>query len=295
MRSLRIAAAGLALLAACTQAKAPAEQRALLWKVSDADNAIYLLGSFHALKSDDYPLPAPVHAAFANAEALAFEIEPSEMESPELAQLMLRSAMLPEGQTLSSVLSPSSWQRLQSYCKRNGLDPAPMERLAPWFVSLSLSLREMQRLGFDPSLGLDRHLMGKAAGAGKSTSGLESAQSQVELLAGMPLAVQRQFLDEFLDGEQDSRSSIATLHASWRSGDAKAIEDRMVVELAQKYADLYRRINVDRNQAWLPQLRAMLDGKSADETLVVVGALHLLGKDGLVHQLQAKGYRVERL
>ena len=46
---------------------------------------------------------------------------------------------------------------------------------------------------------------------------------------------------------------------------------------------------------WLPQLRRMLDAAGTDDTLVVVGALHLLGKDGLVQQLQAKGYRVERL
>src|SRR5690606_17061724 len=28
----------------------------LLWKVSDDDNALYLLGSFHLLKPEDYPL-----------------------------------------------------------------------------------------------------------------------------------------------------------------------------------------------------------------------------------------------
>ena len=89
MRALRIAAAALALLAACSQAKAP-EPRALLWKVSDADNSVYLLGSFHALKPDDYPLPATVQAAFADAERLAFEVPPGEMESPQLMQQLLK-------------------------------------------------------------------------------------------------------------------------------------------------------------------------------------------------------------
>lgn len=45
----------------------------LLWKVSDADNSLYLLGSFHLLKPEDYPLSAEVDAAFADAEALLFE------------------------------------------------------------------------------------------------------------------------------------------------------------------------------------------------------------------------------
>ena len=64
---------------------APAVQAApvpLLWKVSDADNSLYLLGSFHLLRKDDYPLAPEVDAAFADAESLLFEIAPSEMASP---------------------------------------------------------------------------------------------------------------------------------------------------------------------------------------------------------------------
>ena len=295
MRVLQLVAAGLAMLAACSQARAPDAPRALLWKVSDADNAIYLLGSFHALRADDYPLPAPVQAAFADAESLAFEVTPAEMESPELLRQMMQAARLSGGQKLSAVLAPSTWKRLQDYCRRNGLDANAFEPLAPWFVSLSLSLREMTRQGFDPALGLDRHLMAEASGAGKPTSGLETAADQIRVLSGMSLDTQRQFLEDFLDDAADPQGGTAALHASWRRGDAAAIEARMVDELANKYADLYRRINVDRNQAWLPQLRRMLDAAGTDDTLVVVGALHLLGKDGLVQQLQAKGYRVERL
>jgi uncharacterized protein YbaP (TraB family) len=294
MRGAKLAAAALFLLAACSEARAP-EARPLLWKVSDADNSVYLLGSFHALRASDYPLPAPVDAAFADAEALAFEVSPAEMESPQLAQQMLAAARLPPGQTLSEVLPARTWQRLRAYCQRNGTQATVFEPLAPWFVSLSLTLVEMGKLGFDPALGMDRHLMARAAGAGKPTSGLETAASQVRLLAGMPLATQHQFLDDFLDEAEDPKGSMDALHASWRRGDAGAIEATMVRELAEKYADLYRRINVDRNQAWLPKLRAMLDAGGEDDTLVVVGALHLVGNDGLVSQLQAKGYRVERL
>jgi uncharacterized protein YbaP (TraB family) len=51
----------------------------LLWKVSDADNDLYLLGSFHLLRPDDYPLSADVDSAFADAEALVLELSPEEM------------------------------------------------------------------------------------------------------------------------------------------------------------------------------------------------------------------------
>ena len=276
-----------------TQMPEPTSTRAMLWKVSDGDNAIYLLGSFHALRAGDYPLPTSVDAAFADAEALAFEVDPGEMESPAISQQMLASAYLPAGQRLQQVVPAATWAKLAAYCRDNGLALESFQPMAPWFVSLSLSLRQMGKLGFDPKLGLDRHLMARAERAGKPAEGLETAAAQIAVLAGMPLSTQLQFLQEALD--QDGKDSMDSLHRTWRLGDDQAMERLMVDELASKYAELYRRINVDRNQAWLPRLRAMLDDEAEDETLVVVGSLHLLGRDGLVQQLAARGYRVERL
>ncbi|RZA05451.1 MAG: TraB/GumN family protein, partial [Proteobacteria bacterium] len=56
-----------------------------------------------------------------------------------------------------------------------------------------------------------------------------------------------------------------------------------------------QRINVARNDAWLPKLQKRLTDPGKDDTLVVVGALHLLGTDGVVEKLRAKGYKVERI
>ena len=74
-------------------------------RACDADNCLYLLGSFHLLRSTDYPLSQDVDAAFADAEQLVFEIPPQEMESPELQQAMLMAAMRRDGSTLSSELT----------------------------------------------------------------------------------------------------------------------------------------------------------------------------------------------
>lgn len=286
---------GLFLLAACAQAEAPGPQRALLWKVSDADNSLYLLGSFHALKPEDYPLPPAVEAAFSEAEAVAFEVPPAEMESPELAKQMMRAGILPEGQTLQSNLSAAAWHRLDLYCSKNGLKVQDMQRFAPWFMSLMMSLREMQRLGFDPKLGLDRNLMARASSSNKPTSGLETAADQIGVLSGMALPTQVQLLEEALDEAQSPNGNMESLHQDWRRGDAKAIESAMVLQLRDKYRQLYQRINVDRNRAWMPKLVAMLDRHKRDDVLIVVGSLHLVGPDGLIEQLRAKGYTVQRL
>ena len=68
----------------------------LLWKVSDADNAIYLLGSFHMLKPDDLPRTAEVDRAFNDASSLLFEVDPAAMTAPA-SSLPTRSRCVPCG------------------------------------------------------------------------------------------------------------------------------------------------------------------------------------------------------
>jgi hypothetical protein len=85
------------------------------------------------------------------------------------------------------------------------------------------------------------------------------------------------------------------LHADWRAGDADALWAQMAVEMRREYPQLYKRINVERNDAWVPRIEQRLKADGSDDTLVVVGALHLLGEDGVVEKLRARGYAVERV
>ena len=278
----------LVLCAGCARAE-PA--RPLLWKVSDSDNHLYLLGSFHALKPSDYPLPAAIDAAFADAENVAFELPPAELESPELSRMMLAAAQLPVGRSLQQSLPASVWQQLQSYCQDHGLPLAQLQASEPWFVALVIGLDSLARSGYDPQLGLDRDLMARAASAGKATRGLETSADQIRLFDSMSAQEQAETLAESLQDE----AQVDRLHDLWRAGDEQGLYRELVQEFRQKYPALYRRMDTDRNDAWLPKLRAMLDGEHQRDTLVVVGSLHLLGDEGLVAKLRAAGYRVERV
>ena len=51
----------------------------LLWKVAGEQGDLYLLGSVHMLSKEDYPLPQAMHAAYAEAEELVFELSPEAM------------------------------------------------------------------------------------------------------------------------------------------------------------------------------------------------------------------------
>ncbi len=266
----------------------------LLWKVSDADSAIYLLGSFHLLRASDYPLSADTEVAFDDSDRVLFELSPEEMNSPSLPLQMMRSARRSGDGDLRDDLGPELWARLEAYAAGNGLPLAHLALFDPWFVGMSVTLLEMARQGLDPASGLDRHFMHKAAQAGKPALGLELASEQFAMLSGMGKQEQRQMLDEALDLAENGSEQTARLHAAWRAGDADTLWNDMALSMRHDYPALYRQINVERNDAWLPRLEQEL-ARSDGNTLVVVGALHLLGEDGVVEKLRARGFAVERI
>lgn len=298
---------GAVLLLACTipvlagARGAPAEAPAakppvpLLWKVTGPGDArVYLLGSFHLLKPGDYPLSADVEQAFEASRRVVFEVPPEEMESAQAASQMVQAAMRRDGSELKRDLDEATWKQLQAYSTRNGLPLAQMQGMKTWFVALNITIGQMQKMGLDANLGLDRHFMTRAKQAGKQTIGLEDMQGQIGLLDGMSLPEQRQMMAEALDqaGKGDEQSMM--LHEAWRRGDDRLLWTKMAVEMRQQYPQLYQRINIARNDAWVPKLQPYLqDGQGT--TLVVVGSLHLLGSDGVVEKLKAKGYKVERV
>lgn len=272
----------------------------LLWKVSDADNALYLLGSFHMLRPSDYPLAAEVQAAFDDAESVVFEIAPEEMASPALGMQMGQAAMRTDGTQLDAALPEATRRKLAAWTtdnadalQRSGVPAQALQLFEPWFVGLMVSIVDMSGRGLDPKLGLDHHFAGAAQQAGKPAAGLETGAEQIAFLDGMDPKEQLQFLDDAL--VQAGKDDVDRLHAAWRAGDARLLWDAMGDEMQRKYPQLYRHINVERNDNWMPALRARLDADGSDDTLVVVGALHLLGPDGVVEKLRKAGYRVERI
>lgn len=245
----------LALGSSAVSAEAP---KPLLWKVSDANNSLYLLGSFHMLKDTDYPLAKSTDIAFDDAEQLYFELAPEEMNNPALGQKMAQAAMRTDGKTLQQSISQDTWKKFEAYATERKLPAANFQAFEPWFVTLILSVTEMQKMGLNPALGLDKHFMDRAAKAGKPAKGLETGDSQIAIFDSMSAKQQEQSLLDILDESANMKSDIEELHATWRKGDDKTLFNKMAKEMSDKYPELYQNMNPQRNKAWLPKLEALL-------------------------------------
>lgn len=265
----------------------------LLWKVSDKDNALYLLGSFHLLKAGDYPLSDDVGQAFADAENVVFEVSPAELTDPSLGQKMQQVAAYNDGRSLSQVLPADVRDKMGQVL---GVDSmAQLDTIEPWFINLSLLIGVSQQMGFQAEQGLDMHMARLAEAAKKPVSGLETADQQLAVLDASPMEEQIAGLRDFLNNPAEVPKLLNDTHEAWRNGDVQRLGALVIDEVRSETPETYRLINVERNDQWVPKLQQMLDAPGKDDTMVVVGAMHLLGEDGIVDKLRGKGYKVERI
>lgn len=267
----------------------------LLWKVSDGDSSLYLLGSFHLLAKSDYPLSPDVDRAFDDADALVFEVAPEDLDDPSVTPTMLRLATSDPSSSLARVLPADLREPLERRLHAMGLPAERMAGFEPWFVDVTLVTLLGQRSGYAPDDGLDRHLMARAKAAGKPTSGLETVAQQLQTLDGTPVAEQVDSLREFVEEGDDAQDRLDELHRAWREADIATLERLTRDEMAERTPVTYQRLDVDRNRAWVPQLEKRLAEGRGHDVMVVVGAMHLLGPDGVVALMRARGHRVERI
>ena len=138
-----------------------------LYKVTKDGQTIYLGGTIHLLRSSDYPLPVEYQQAYQAADTLVLETNLDHAASPVFGQKMAKIFMYSGGKTLEQDLQPALWKELQTFSAARQYPIAQMSAFKAMFVSLSLSLVEMQRLGLGIGDGVDKYFFQQAKGDGK--------------------------------------------------------------------------------------------------------------------------------
>ena len=283
------------LLATAALAVAPAPtdaaERSVVWSVRGEHNTVYLFGSIHVLRPGDVGLPHAAQAAYDDAEQLVMEIDmddPAIADPLAMAAQMQRYAQLPAGQSLESVLG-ADYATVAAHVQEAGLDIAMFDGFAPWFVGMLILQLEVAKRGFDPAHGIEQQVTDRAVADRKPILGLETPADQFAVLAGLSLPEQKRFLLMTLEETESADARLDELLTAWRTGDTATLA-RVLSEEFDEFPELYRPLTEDRNRAWVEQLAGLLDDR--DDYLVVVGALHLVGRNSVVDLLRQRGYRV---
>jgi uncharacterized protein YbaP (TraB family) len=263
----------------------------VFWEVAGRHNTVYLLGSVHVLNANDRALPSVTEAAYADAEVLVEELDPFATSGGLFSDEVRALQFLPPDQKLSALIGPELGNQVAAAAKTLGLDPAYVDGLQPWYAATLITSMRQIKAGFTSEDGVDYQIALRAQRDQKPIEGLETAAEQLAFFAGMSLPQQRDFLADALADAGDQQE-LRELMEAWRHGDLATLEAQLKQGM-DELPELFDRIVVQRNRNWLPRIEQMLQGPR-DDYLIVTGALHMVGPQGMVELLRARGYRVTR-
>ncbi len=263
-----------------------------VWRATDGNNTVYLGGTVHLLRPADYPLPAAFDEAYNQADELYFETDLAAMGDLSTQAQMLQQLTYSDERTLQSVLNEEAYTALQEHAARVGMPIGLMQKFKPGMVVSTLQVLEFQSMGFTPE-GVDAHFNSRALSDGKPVNGLETLQEQIGFLAAMGEGNESEFILLSLEDLEETDTVMEDMITAWRSGDSEQLATLFVDDMRNEAPEIYESLLSGRNRNWLPVLEMMFG--DSDTEFVLVGAAHLVGSDGLVSLLQARGYTVEQL
>jgi uncharacterized protein YbaP (TraB family) len=271
----------------------------LLWRVSDATShrSVYLFGSIHFGQSSMYPLPDNVMSHYQDAESLVVEVDLLASQPDEMAALLSKYGRNADGVNLSSLLQADDWLRFEDICRRQGVSAERFQHMQPWLAAIQLTAIQMRASGYSEAYGVDRYFLGlaKRADFQKPIVELESLQSQLSIFSNLSQQEQVLFLRQTLDEYEAGSDYLSKVAEAWGQGDKAQLEQLIIGAFSDADAAqaMYQVIFTERNRRMLASVTELLgEGR---EAFVVVGVGHMVGEDGLVQQLRARGFRVEQL
>lgn len=265
------------------------ETRHSLWRIDGASNVVYVLGSIHLLRPADFPLPERMEQAFSNSALAVFETDIGAMEKPEVLLQLATKARLPAGQTLQTVLSPGLYERFSNQVARAGLPVALLNPMQPFMAGVTLTMVELQKLGVDTEHSLDRHFYKKAVENHIPTSGLETVDFQINLMTGFSKDEAEELIKSLLDQLADVKKFYVETVNAWRTGDSAAL-DKLLNDSMHESPEILKRLLTDRSEAWVPEIQKL--ARSGTNSIVIVGAAHLVGEKGVIELLRKSGAKI---
>jgi uncharacterized protein YbaP (TraB family) len=268
------------------------QEKNFLWRVRSQTNTVYILGSIHFLKKENYPLNKAIESAFEAAEKLAFEIDLGASDPLKMQSAMIQQGVYRDGKLLSQTVSEKTYGLASERARALGIDLGKLDAFKPWMVAMMLTSLQLQKLGFDAKYGVDRHFLERAKNANKAVIGLETPEQQFSLFDQMSPQQQELMLIQTLRDLEIFESGVQRLLSAWKNGDEKALEE-LILSGFKEHPELYQRVMLDRNRQWLSRVEGFLAG--SEVYMVVVGAAHLVGKGSVIELLRERGYTVEQM
>ncbi|WP_373759531.1 TraB/GumN family protein [Bacteroides heparinolyticus] len=273
----------------------------LLWKISGngLEKPSYVFGTYHlsplGIKDSIAALPQAVN----ETTQVYGEVVMSEMMSPAFMQSMQQQMMMPKDSTLQSLFTPEQYEEVGKVIKENMMvDIAMLAQLKPAAITQQLAVILYMRHtpGFNPQEQLDNYFQQQAQQQGKKVGGLETVQSQIDILFNsQTLKRQAELLHCMAHDIDRTVGQVKRVIAAYEKQDLNVVLQLLAERCGDACDPLPGEMEAlidNRNKAWAEKMPAIM---SEAPTLFVVGAGHLPGDNGLLNLLQQQSYTLEAL
>lgn len=258
-----------------------------MWQVEGEHNRIYILGSVHLLRAQDHPLPDAIYAAYEDADSLVMELDMDDLDPVAIQALINDLGMIKSDESLSDLMGAKLYAEAEQIAEQIDIPLGMLARTEPWLAAINVEQLILMRIGFNPAFGVESRFTDKAGIDNKQILGLESIDQQLGFLDNMSLNAQRTMLIQTLSESVRMEEIMDKLITAWRHGDVDFLENNMLADI-QEFPELYEALVVTRNRNWTEKIETML--QDDQDYLIIVGALHLIGEDGLPTMIGERGY-----
>ena len=279
-------------------------QAQLLYRISGngLESPSYIVGTYHLAPASFADSIPGMSEAIENTQQVCGELDMMDAFKPENTARLLQSQMLPEGVTLSSLLTADQLSRLNALLLEvlgTNLEDeayaAQVEKMKPVALSTTLSLASYMKKAqsFNPMELLDNYFQMLALQNGKSVIGFETVEFQMGVLYGSELPEQVDDLMCLVDHFDEATELVDRITSAYFSQNFQQLESVLEEEMEGTCAatpEEEAALLDDRNHNWI---KLMPDMMAEKPTLFAVGAGHLCGEQGVLKLLEGLGYTVE--
>jgi uncharacterized protein YbaP (TraB family) len=292
--------------------QADAGSKGLLWKATNGDNTLYLLGTIHMDRGNVYPFHKSLRDAIAAAQEVIFEVDFNDVEGmTEFVAMQTYS----DGTGLKDHVSAELYADAVSVFAQLGMTEEQVNACKPWVLLLTLnSLLTTDESTGSTAMAVDMYVNAVAVNAGKEIGAVETMAFQGAIFDDLSLDYQTDGLaaylammksgpsDESTDEEQQAiQDALAAqsqiyddMMAAWKNSDVDAMA--AILNKAAILAsddEMSARLFADRDPNMIKAAAAYLETPGENTFFLAVGAGHMLDPGGIVGGLRELGYTVE--
>lgn len=271
----------------------------LLWKISGngLEKPSYVFGTHHLAPLSIKDSIAAMPQALNETSQVYGEVVMADMMTPAFMQEMQKNMLLPADTTLQSLFTTQQYEQVGKVVKENLMaDISMLAQLKPAAIMQQLIvILSMKYLpGFNPQEQIDAYFQQQAQQKGKKVGGLETAQSQLDILFNSQ-SLRRQAEVLFCTASdiektmKQSKELVNCYKAQDLDGVLRLMEEREGTSCDPLPGEMEALID-NRNIAWTKKMPAIMQ---ESPTLFVVGAGHLPGDKGVLNLLKQQGYTLE--